>query len=452
MRVATRSLARRLSHSPHGRAAWMPVSETASLGTRQFHRLFDMGGYSHKQNFMSPSAFMGQRKISGYVVSEVVPSLGDSITEGTVVEWTKGVGDIVQEEDVICVIETDKVSMDIRATVGGQITELAAKEGETVMVGAKLVVIDTSKGGAAPAKKVEKAPPKEAKEAAPAPPPPEPQAKATAPAPPQAAAAPAKPAQSKKPPSPPPKAPAAPIRAQPAVPGSRSERRVAASRMRQTIAKRLKSSQNTTASLTTFNEIDMSHLMALRNKYKDEFYEKHGVKLGFMSCFVKSATHALQKFPDVNAWLDDNELIYRDFVDISVAVGTPTGLVVPVMRNCESMSFRDVEATIADFGARARKGQLAMEEMAGGTFTISNGGVYGSLMGTPIINTPQSAILGMHGIFKRPVVVNDEIVIRPMMYVALTYDHRTIDGATAVQFLRAIKDGVEDPQRMLLDL
>jgi len=214
----------------------------------------------------------------------------------------------------------------------------------------------------------------------------------------------------------------------------------------------LKNAQNNAAMLTTFNEIDMTNAMKLRSTYKDEFQEKHGIKLGMMSAFVKAATSALLKFPDVNAYIEGNDLVYHDYTDISVAVATPTGLVVPVLRNTESMSFADIEKKIAEFGQRAKKNQLALEDMAGGTFTISNGGVFGSLMGTPIINPPQSAILGMHGIFKRPVVRGDEIVPRQMMYVALTYDHRIVDGGTAVLFLRAIKDAVENPERMLLEI
>ena len=226
--------------------------------------------------------------------------------------------------------------------------------------------------------------------------------------------------------------------------------------MRQTIADRLKAAQNTAACLTTFNEIDMSNIMALRNKYKDAFADKHGAKLGFMSAFVKAATVALRAYPDVNAQLsqDGKELTYPQYTDVSVAVATPTGLVVPVLRNTEAMSFADVEAAIAALGDKARKNQLTLEDMTGGTFTISNGGVFGSLMGTPILNPPQTAILGMHGIFKRPVVIgdSDQVVVRPMMYVALTYDHRVIDGGTAVSFLKKIKECVEDPGRLLLDI
>jgi len=223
-------------------------------------------------------------------------------------------------------------------------------------------------------------------------------------------------------------------------------------RMRLKISERLKDSQNTAASLTTFNEIDMSGYIALRNKYKDEFAEKHGVKLGFMSIFVKAAVAALKEFPAVNGIIDGNDIVYRDYIDISVAVATPKGLVVPVVRNCETLSMAGVEKAIGDLSKKARNEQLALEDMAGGTFTISNGGVYGSLFGTPIINQPQSAILGMHGTFDRPAVVNGKVEVRPMMYVALTYDHRVIDGREAVTFLRKVKAAVEDPAFLLLEL
>lgn len=218
------------------------------------------------------------------------------------------------------------------------------------------------------------------------------------------------------------------------------------------VAERLKSAQNTYAMLTTFNEIDMSHLMAMRAEYKDAFLEKHGVKLGFMSCFIKAAAKALRAEPAVNAIIDGDEIVYRDYFDVSVAVSAPKGLVVPVLRDVDKMSFADVESTIASYGKKAREGTLSIDEMTGGTFTISNGGVFGSLNGTPIINPPQSAILGMHSIVKRPVVVGAEIVARPMMNVALTYDHRLVDGREAVTFLKTIKEAVEDPRRLLLDL
>jgi 2-oxoglutarate dehydrogenase E2 component (dihydrolipoamide succinyltransferase) len=236
------------------------------------------------------------------------------------------------------------------------------------------------------------------------------------------------------------------------VPGARVETRVKMSKMRLRIAERLKDSQNTAAMLTTFNEIDMENIINLRNKHKEAFEKKHGVKLGFMSAFVKASSAALAEFPSVNGVIDGDHIVYRDYHDISVAVATPTGLVVPVLRNVEGMGFADIEKTIAEFGAKAREGNIALEDMQGGTFTVSNGGVYGSMMGTPIINPPQSAILGMHGTTKRAVVVGDEIKIRPMMYVALTYDHRIIDGREAVLFLRKIKAVIEDPTILLLDL
>ena len=233
---------------------------------------------------------------------------------------------------------------------------------------------------------------------------------------------------------------------------SREQERQPMSRLRQTVARRLKESQNTYASLTTFNEIDMTAASNLRNKYKEEFEKKHGIKLGFMSFFLKAATQALLEFPAVNAHIDGTDIVNRKFIDISVAVSAPTGLVVPVLRNCENMGFADFEKNVAGFGKKARDGKLTVEDMTGGTFTISNGGVFGSMMGTPIINPPQSAVLGMHGIFQRPIAVDGKVEIRPMMYVALTYDHRIIDGREAVLFLRKIKDVVEDPARTLLQL
>jgi len=380
---------------------------------------------------------------------ESVPTLGDSITDGRVIQWNKAPGDFVAQDDILCTVETDKVAVDIRASASGKLVEQLAAEGDTVKVGAELAKIDTAAKGeaksAAPA-----AEPK--KEAAPAKAAAAPSTSSPAPASAAPAAAPAakkEAAQPKKEAAPAPK----PVVVKS---GERVERRVPASRMRQTIARRLKDSQNTAAMLTTFNEIDMTNIMALRNKYKDDFAARHGAKLGFMSAFVKASANALMRSPDVNAFFNDkgsnSEIVYRDFVDISVAVATPTGLVVPVLRNCENMSFQDVELTIAALGEKARKGGITIEDMTGGTFTISNGGVYGSLMGTPILNPPQSAILGMHGIFKRPVAIGDKVEIRPMMYVALTYDHRMIDGATAVKFLKDVKAQVEDPSRMLLDL
>ncbi|MES1909250.1 MAG: hypothetical protein MHM6MM_002022 [Cercozoa sp. M6MM] len=361
-----------------------------------------------------------------------VPSMGDSITEGVLSTWQREEGDWCNEDDVVAVIESDKLSIDVRAPVSGILMKKFVSEDDEIEVGADLMEIDET------AEKPEGADAPKEEVATPAP---------------QAAATPQKtPETPKAAPT-----PAAPKQAIPDAPTlstgvSREERRVPMSRMRQRIAQRLKESQNEAASLTTFNEIDMSNLMAMRSQYKDEFFEKHGVKLGFMSAFVKASTYALQRQPIVNAIIDGKDVVYRDYNDISVAVASPNGLVVPVLRNTEAMSFADVEANIARYGAMARDGALGIEDMTGGTFTISNGGVFGSLMGTPIINQPQSAILGMHGVFQRPVAVNGEVEIRPMMYIALTYDHRIVDGREAVTFLRDIKAAVEDPRRLLLDL
>ena len=383
----------------------------------------------------SPVVLQARQFSSAGDFVEKCPSLGDSISEGTVVSWEVQIGDYVNKDDVICVMETDKVSVEIHATASGELVSYFAEEGDTVEVDHDLISLDTTATPSAKAAPAAAAP-AAAEPAAPAAP------KADAPAPPQPAPAAPKAAEAA--------APAAAVSEGP----SRGERVVKMSRMRQTIARRLKESQNTAALLTTFNEIDMSGIMNLRTKHKDEFLAKHGVKLGFMSIFSKASAAALLKYPDTNAFFDqDNkQIVYRDYVDISVAVGTPTGLVTPVIRNVESMSFADVEGSIGALGKKARDGQITLEDLTGGTFTISNGGVYGSLMGTPILNPPQSAILGMHGIFKRPVVVGNEIEIRPMMYVALTYDHRVIDGGTAVGTLKTIKELVEDPSRLLLDL
>jgi len=374
-----------------------------------------------------------------------VPGMGDSISEGTIQKWLKNVGDYVITDEIIVSIETDKVVVEIRAPSPGVIKKIFANKDETVKVGADLYVLDTS--AAKPETTAAKSEAPTPKASAPTPPSP-----ASQPSKPQPAApsqqtqtsAPQQPAKAPQQPASTPKPTAGP--------STRTEHRVKMNRMRERIANRLKESQNTYAMLTTFNEVDMSNIMALREKYKDEFQKKHGVKLGFMSAFVKAAASALKEQPVVNAVIDGNDIVYRNYVDISVAVATPTGLVVPVIRSAEQLSFADIEKTLVVLGNKARDGKIEMEDMAGGTFTISNGGVYGSMMGTPIVNPPQSAILGMHGITKRAVVVNDQIVIRPMMYVALTYDHRLIDGREAVTFLRKIKDIVEDPSRLLLDV
>jgi len=377
-----------------------------------------------------------------------VPTMGDSITEGTIVDLPVAPGDYVQPDDVVVVLETDKVSVDVRAPEGGSLVEVLGEVDDVVEVGSGLFRLDTdadapeqtsapppSAGPEDILTKEENAPPAAPPAAAPAPDKPSSPAEI---APPKKAA-----------PTPPPQAET------PAFLGARTERRTKMSRMRQRIATRLKDAQNTAAMLTTFQECDMGNLMEMRKKHQDVFTAKHGIKLGFMSAFVQAATSALQELPAVNAYIDDEtqEIVYREYVDISVAVASPTGLVVPVLRNTESMSFADVEHNIAMYGQKAKDGTLSLDDMAGGTFTISNGGVFGSLMGTPIINPPQSAVLGMHAT-KMRAVVNEkgEVVARPMMYLALTYDHRLIDGREGVTFLKSIADKISDPTKLLLEI
>jgi 2-oxoglutarate dehydrogenase E2 component (dihydrolipoamide succinyltransferase) len=391
----------------------------------------------------------------------VCPAFAESITEGDL-RWEKAAGDAVAEDEVLAEIETDKTSVPVPSPCSGVIEELLVEDGDTVSPGAKLVKIKVGAGGGAAAK------PKPAAAPAPvAPPPPAAPTGAIPVAPPPAPAVPSAPvattpvAAIRPPPPPAPAAPgpgAAPIvRMPPADPtkeiaGTRSEAKVKMNRMRLKIAGRLKEAQNTNAMLTTFNELDMSSIMQLRKENQDAFTKRHGLKLGFMSAFVKATAYALTQSPTVNAVIDGTDIVYRDYVDISVAVATPKGLLVPVLRNVQDMNYADIEKGIMALGEKAKKNQLAIEDMDGGTFTISNGGVFGSLFGTPIINPPQSAILGMHGTFERPVVRNGQVTIRPMMYIALTYDHRLIDGREAVTFLRSIKRAVEDPRVMFLDL
>jgi 2-oxoglutarate dehydrogenase E2 component (dihydrolipoamide succinyltransferase) len=390
--------------------------------------------------------------------------MGDSITEGTIVDLPIALGEYVRADDVVVVLETDKVSIDVRSPESGALTEVLGEIDDVVEVGAKLFRIDTdATPPTGPSTSSSDKPPEPIIAAVP---PPTTSSTTTSPAAtPTVAPTSSAPATSVPPIHPESKSapankaaglpPPVPVGEQILI-GGRTERRTKMSRMRQRVAARLKDAQNTAAMLTTFQECDMGNLMELRKKYKDDFEKKHGVKLGFMSAFVTAATAALQELPAVNAYIDDStkEIVYRDFVDISVAVASPAGLVVPVLRNTESMSFADVERNIAMFGQKAKNGTLSLDDMAGGTFTISNGGVFGSLMGTPIINPPQSAILGMHATKLRAVVdpVTGNVVARPMMYLALTYDHRLIDGREGVTFLKSIAEKITDPAKLLLNL
>lgn len=409
-----------------------------------------------------------------------VPQAGESVTEAMISEWFKQDGDMVKKDEMIGEFETDKANMEFAAEADGRLNILIG-EGEVVAVGQVIGSIDTA---AAPAESTEPAAStsdsndSQEPESAPASsshdalspavrrivteegldPKTVPgsgkdgrilkedalKAAAEKPAPVAPASQPAPKPQTQK--------PAAVVESPKPAPGSRSSKKVPMSMMRRRIAQRLVEAQQTAAILTTFNEIDMSQVMALRSKYKDSFEKKHGVRLGFMSFFVKACIEALRAVPEINAQVEENTIIYNDFNDVGVAVGTPKGLVVPVLRNAEDMSFAQIENQINVYAKQARDGKISLDDLAGGTFTISNGGIYGSLLSTPILNPPQSGILGMHKIEKRPVVVNDEIVIRPMMYVALTYDHRIVDGKGAVTFLVKVKECLEDPARMLLEL
>ncbi|GLJ54110.1 hypothetical protein SUGI_1158710 [Cryptomeria japonica] len=375
------------------------------------------------------------------LVEAVVPFMGESVSDGTLATFLKKPGDRVEMDEAIAQVETDKVTVDVNSPQAGYIEKFVAKEGDTVVPGTKVAVISMSADGSTPKGEKKKSSPQSSQQL------PDSDVKKAKPAP----AAPAEEAPKDKvavPASPPPKT--SPLELQ--LPPKDRERRVPMTRLRKRVATRLKDSQNTFALLTTFNEVDMTNLMQLRTEYKDAFLEKHGVKLGFMSGFIKGAVSALQHQPIVNAVIDGDDIIYRDYVDISIAVGTAKGLVVPVIRNADKLNFAEIEKTMSALAKKANSGSISIDEMAGGTFTISNGGVYGSLLSTPIINPPQSAILGMHSIQNRPVCVGGNIVARPMMYIALTYDHRLIDGREAVYFLRRIKDVVEDPRRLLLDI
>jgi 2-oxoglutarate dehydrogenase E2 component (dihydrolipoamide succinyltransferase) len=403
-----------------------------------------------------------------------VPTLGESVTEATIATWFKKPGDKVALDEMLCELETDKVTVEVPSPAAGMLGEIIAAEGETVGVNALLAIIAEG-AGAAPAPKEEE---KKAEAPTPAPaaeePAPAPAARKDVEDAPSAKKAMAEAglsrdqvegtgrdgrvmkedvARAASAPKPAPAAEPAPIpRAPVAAEDAAREERVKMTRLRQTIARRLKDAQNSAAMLTTYNEVDMSGVMDLRNEYKDLFEKKHGVKLGFMSFFTKACVHALKEVPEVNAEIDGTDVVYKSFVHMGIAVGTPSGLVVPVVRDADRMSFAEIEKKIAELGIRARDGKLSMGEMQGGTFTISNGGVYGSLMSSPILNPPQSGILGMHKIQDRPMVVKGQIVIRPMMYLALSYDHRIVDGKGAVTFLVRVKEALEDPRRLLMDL
>ena len=400
-----------------------------------------------------------------------VPTLGESVTEATIGRWFKKIGEAVKADEPLVELETDKVTIEVPSPTDGTLSEILVEAGETVGVGALLGSLGAASAGASAPKAAEPVKPAEPVAAAkPAEP-----AKTAAPVPPSPAAArvmaetgtsvesgSGKRGQVLKEDvlaavaavrtaAPAPAAPSAP-RSPVAADDAGREERVRMTKLRQTIARRLKEAQNTAAMLTTFNEVDMTGVMALRASYKDLFEKKHGVKLGFMGFFVKAVVQALKEIPAVNAEIDGEDLVYKNYYHVGVAVGTDKGLVVPVVRDADQLSIAGIEKKIGEYGKRARDGLLRIEEMQGGTFTISNGGVYGSLMSTPILNAPQSGILGMHKIQERPMVVGGKIEIRPMMYLALSYDHRVIDGKEAVTFLVRVKENLEDPQRLVLDL
>jgi 2-oxoglutarate dehydrogenase E2 component (dihydrolipoamide succinyltransferase) len=407
----------------------------------------------------------------------VVPTLGESVSEATVAKWMKKAGDTVRKDETLVELETDKVSVEVSAPEAGVLSEIVAQQGATVGIGAIL-----GRMGGAGAQPVAQAPKAEAPKAEAPKPAPQPQQAQPAPQSGNGASKQAPPSvqriaaeggidvsglsgsgrdgrltksdalaiieQRAQ------QAPAQQVAHRPlqARVISDREERVPMTRLRQTVARRLKEAQNNAAMLTTFNEADMSAIMAARNKYKDSFEKKHGVKLGFMSFFVKACVAALREIPNVNAEIDGADIIYKNYYDIGIAVGTDRGLVVPVVRDTDHKSMAEIEKEIGELGAKARDGRLKIEDLQGATFTISNGGVYGSLMSTPILNAPQSGILGMHKIQERPVVIDKQVVVRPMMYLALSYDHRIVDGKEAVTFLVRVKEGLEDPERMLLDL
>lgn len=438
------------------------AAEGETVGVDALLATIEEGAGAASAPAAAPAKAAAAPAASGASIDVMVPTLGESVTEATVSTWFKKVGDTVAQDEMLCELETDKVSVEVPAPAAGVLTEILAAEGATVEASAKLATLGTNGASAvAPAAAAAPAPAatagKSIEDA--------PSAKklmaennlaagsvagtgrdgrvmkddvqkalATATAAPTSAA------------------PTAAPRAASPVDDAAREERVKMTRLRQTIARRLKESQNTAAMLTTYNEVDMTEVMSLRNEYKDLFLKKHGVKLGFMSFFTKACVHALHEVPEVNAEIDGTDIVYKNYVHMGIAAGTPTGLVVPVIRDADSMSFAEIEKAISEKGARARDGKLSMAEMQGGSFTISNGGVYGSLMSSPILNPPQSGILGMHKIQDRPMAINGQVVIRPMMYLALSYDHRVVDGKGAVTFLVRVKEALEDPRRLLMDL
>lgn len=375
-----------------------------------------------------------------------VPPMAESLTEGSLKEFTKKVGEFIEQDELLATIETDKIDIEVNSPVSGTITKLNFQPDDTVTVGEELAQIEPGEASASASEPKKE----ETSEAAAAPPAAEPKKETKKEEAPKPASTPKKQEVSK---------PAAPKKedapkSSASTPSftsfSRNENRVKMNRMRLRIAERLKESQNTAASLTTFNEVDMSAVLEMRKLYKDEIIKKRGTKFGFMGLFSKACTLAAKDIPAVNGAIEGDQIVYRDYTDISVAVATPKGLVTPVVRNAESLSVLEVEEEIGRLSGKARDGKLTLEDMTGGTFTISNGGVFGSLYGTPIINMPQTAVLGLHGIKERPVTVNGQIVSRPMMFLALTYDHRLLDGREAVTFLKTIKELIEDPRKMLL--
>ena len=433
------------------------AAEGETVGVEALLATISEGAAAPAEKSAKPTAEAAPAASEGAAVDVMVPTLGESVTEATVSTWFKKVGDSVAQDEMLCELETDKVSVEVPAPAAGTLSEILAEEGSTVEASAKLAVISSGAGStaapaaAAPAPAAASAGGKDVEDAPSA-------KKAMAEAGlssdqvtgtgrdgrvmkedvAKAAAAP-KPAAA---------APRAPSVADDA---SREER-VKITRLKQTMARRLKEAQNTAAILTTFNEVDMSEVMAIRNQYNADFEKKHGVRMGFMSFFTKACCHALKEIPEVNAEIDGTDVIYKNYVHMGVAAGTPTGLVVPVIRDVDSMSFAEIEKAIGTMGRKARDGKLTMADMTGGTFTISNGGVYGSLMTAPILNPPQSGILGMAKIQDRAMVVGGVIVIQPMMYISLSYDHRIIDGKGAVTFLVRVKEMLEDPRRLLMDL